>query len=80
MIEELVLVVIGSVLAGQDRFTWEEVIGVTLGSGFVVVVLLMIGQFMPGQGQSLNCFMRLMLFGYVPMRVFTWVEGTFVHK
>ena len=77
MIEEIVLAMVGLVLVRRDKkCCWEEVIGVSLGSVFVLVVLLTVGLFVPGQGENLSVFMRLMLFGYLPMRVFAWIRGT----
>ena len=80
MIEEIVLGLVGLAFASRDEVSWEEVIGVSLGSGFVVAVLLTVGHFMPRQGESLDVFMRLMLFGYLPMRVFGAIGGIFVRK
>ena len=73
MIEELILAGIGFIVFSRGRFCWEEAIGVGLGSGFVVMVLLIISHFMPGQEDNLSVFMRLMVFGYLPTRVFSWI-------
>ena len=72
MIEELSLAVVGLVLTGRNKFSWEEAIGISLGSLFVVAVLLMISHFVPGQEENLIVFMRLVVFGYLPVRVFSW--------
>ncbi len=77
MIEEIILGLVGLVFAGRNEFSWEEVIGISLGSAFVIMVLLTVGHFMPGQEENLSCFMRMMVFGYLPMRVFSCVgEGS----
>ena len=73
--EEIILGVVGLVLVRQNKCSWEEAIGVSLGCGFVVAVLLMISHFIPGQGENLALFMRLMLFGYVPVRAVSWLSG-----
>ena len=68
MIEEIILGLVGLAFIGRNKFSWEEVIGVSLGCVFVVAALLIVGHLMPEQ-ERLNCFIRLMVFGYLPMRL-----------
>ena len=72
MIEEIILGLVGLAFIGRNKFSWEEVIGVSLGCVFVVAALLIVGHLMPEQ-ERLNCFIRLMVFGYLPMRVLRWI-------
>ena len=74
MIEEIALAIVGfSVSFSGGKVSKEEIVGTGLGIVFVAIVLILVGYFGSEQWVALRHFIEIMCFGYLPMRVLSWI-------
>ena len=74
MIEDIILAIVGFSLSfSGGKVSKEEIVGTGLGIVFVAIVLILVGSVGGDRWVALRHFIEMMLLGYLPMRVFSWV-------
>ena len=75
MIEEIALMIVGFSLSfSGGKVSKEEIIGIVSGSFFVALLLILVGSFGSDGWVALRHVMEIMVLGYLPMRVVSWVK------